>query len=58
MDKRVLVDSVIEQIKLDITNGDLTALDELLFFVPDYLLKGFLTETVETIVGDGFSIGE
>lgn len=40
-----LIDSVIEQIKEDINvTGDLTALDELLRFVPKENLIGYLPE--------------
>lgn len=37
-----LVDKVIEEIKQDIQDGDLTVLDELLKFVPEKYLKGYL----------------
>jgi len=43
-----LVDLVMEQIRLDIENGDLTALEELLGHVPTDILEGFLSE--ETVV--------
>ena len=39
-----LVDSVIEKIKEDIKDGDLTAIDELLRFVPNENLIGYLPE--------------
>jgi hypothetical protein len=39
-----LIDSVIEQIKEDIKDGDLTAIDELLRFVPKENLIGYLPE--------------
>lgn len=39
-----LVDRVIEEIKRDIENQDVTALDELLKFVPVEYLKGYLPE--------------
>jgi len=39
-----LVDDVIEQIKKDIADGDVTAIDELLKFVPEKNLKGYLPE--------------
>ncbi len=38
-----LVDRVIEQIKKDMESGDLTALDELLRFVPEKNLVAFLS---------------
>jgi DNA-directed RNA polymerase subunit RPC12/RpoP len=41
---QVLIDRVIEQIKSDIASGDITALDELLTFVPRENLIGFLPE--------------
>lgn len=39
-----LIDDVIEQIKKDIADGDVTAIDELLKFVPEKYLKGYLPE--------------
>lgn len=39
-----LVDQVIEQIKKDINDGDLTVLDELLKFIPIEYLRGSLPE--------------
>ena len=39
-----LVDLVMEQIRIDIETGDLTALEELLGHVPEDILKGFLSE--------------
>jgi hypothetical protein len=39
-----LVDLVMEQIRIDIENGDLTAIEELLGHVPEDILKGFLSE--------------
>jgi hypothetical protein len=39
-----LIDSAIEQIKKDIENGDVTAIDELLRYVPTQNLKDFLSE--------------
>ena len=42
--KQELVDKVIEQIKQDILDGDVSAIDELLKFVPVENLKGYLPE--------------
>ena len=42
--KQKLIDAVIEQIKEDVASGDLTAVDELLTFVPEKNLKGYLPE--------------
>jgi hypothetical protein len=42
--KQILIDRVIEQIKKDVAEGDVTALDELLRFIPTKYLKGFLPE--------------
>jgi hypothetical protein len=44
MPKEELIDIVIEQIKRDIENGDVTAITELLHFVPEINLKSFLSE--------------
>lgn len=41
-----LIDSVIDQIKEDINGGDLTAIDELLRFVPKENLIGYLPEEI------------
>jgi len=41
-----LIDSVIDRIKQDITDGDLTAIDELLRFVPKENLIEFLPEDI------------
>jgi hypothetical protein len=43
-DKQRLIDKVIEQIKLDIAGQDVTAIDELLHFVPDNYLIGYLPD--------------
>ena len=42
--KDKLIDEVIEQIKYDILIGDVTAIDELLRFVPDINLVGHLPD--------------
>ena len=42
--KHELIDRVIEGIKKDINDGDLTGIDELLRFVPDENLIWFLPE--------------
>lgn len=44
--KQELVDKALEQIKKDVATGDLTAIDELLMFVPTKNLKGFLPENL------------
>jgi hypothetical protein len=44
MTRQELVDLVIEQIKQDIENGDVTAIEELLHFVPEMNLKSYLPE--------------
>jgi len=43
-DKQELIDQCLEVIKKDVADGDLTAIDELLSFVPEKYLKGFLPE--------------
>ena len=45
--KENLINEVIEQIKHDIATGDVTAIDELLRFVPDVNLIGYLPDDVE-----------
>ena len=44
MTKQELIDAVIKQIQNDLRGGDLTALYELLRFVPNTYLKGYLKE--------------
>jgi hypothetical protein len=39
---QALVDEVLEEIKKDVLSGDLTAIDEMLFFLPTSVLKGYL----------------
>lgn len=39
-----LVDKVIKQIEQDVANKDFTAIEELLAFVPQDVLEGFLSE--------------
>ena len=39
-----LVDKVIKQIEQDVANKDYTAIEELLAFVPQDILAGFLSE--------------
>ena len=41
-----LIQNVIEQIKKDIAIGDVTAIDELLRYVPAQKLESFLSEEV------------
>lgn len=40
-----LIDAVIEQMLIDIQQGDMTAIAELLTHVPDQFLQGFLSDT-------------
>lgn len=42
--KEGLIDAVIEQIAIDFTNEDMTALIELLSHVPDHYLQGYLSD--------------
>ena len=42
--KQELVDKCLEQIKEDVSKGDVTAIDELLAFLPTKYLKGYLPE--------------
>jgi len=43
-DKQRLIDKVIEQMKIDIAGEDWSAIDELLHFVPDENLLGYLPD--------------
>jgi hypothetical protein len=40
--KGTLIDLVIDAIKLDVANGDTTALEEMLKHLPDNILEGYL----------------
>ena len=42
--KQGIIDSVLEQIQKDVAEGDLTAIEELLGFLPIKNLKGYLPE--------------
>ena len=42
--KGALIDSVIEQIKLDLVNGDVTALEEMLAYLDNVVLQNYLPE--------------
>jgi len=46
-DRMNLIDSVIFQIKLDMENGDLTAVEELLNLIPSKNLYSFLSDEVK-----------
>lgn len=43
-DKSRLIDAVIFQIKMDIDNGDVTALEELLVFLDNDKLEAYLSD--------------
>ena len=45
--KRSIIDYVIDQIELDIQNGDVTALEELLEHIPVEYLQGYLPEVIK-----------
>lgn len=42
--KQAVIDLVLERIKKDVADGDMTAIDELLMFCPAINLKGYLAE--------------
>jgi hypothetical protein len=49
VDREVVIDLVLNQIQTDIEGGDLTAIEELLTFVPLENLIGYLPEgTIDT----------
>lgn len=43
-EKQILIDKVLERIKQDVAEGDVTAIEELLSFVRIANLKGYLAE--------------
>ena len=54
--KEDLIDSAIEQIKDDINEGDYTVIAELLEFLPEKYLLGFLRDDGEVQVADDDNI--
>ncbi len=44
LDRAQLIDRVLEQIRIDVELGDVTAIEELLAHLPDELLIGYLPE--------------
>jgi hypothetical protein len=42
-----LIDRVLKQIEQDVANQDFTALEELLQYVPENILEGFISEAEE-----------
>jgi hypothetical protein len=42
-----LVDRVLKQIEQDVANQDFTAIEELLQFVPEHILEGFISESFD-----------
>lgn len=44
VDKTGLVDKVLDRIKQDVSEGDVTAIEEMLTFLPSDVLKGYLAE--------------
>ena len=50
--KLILIEQVINQIKMDLVNGDADALTELLYNLPESKLQGFLPDLPE-YDGDG-----
>jgi hypothetical protein len=47
MDKQELIDSVLDQIEIDVKIGDLTAIEELIQYIPEKFLMGYLPEIVQ-----------
>ena len=44
MNKQQVIEQVIDQIKLDLANGDMTALEEMLVQLDNSVLQGYLPE--------------
>jgi len=42
-----LIDRVIKQIEQDVADQDFTAIEELLQYVPEHILEGFLSEALD-----------
>jgi hypothetical protein len=42
-----LIDRVLKQIEQDVGNQDFTAIEEILQYVPETVLKGFLSENLQ-----------
>ena len=43
-ERELLLDAVLEQIKKDVEDGDMTAIHEMLFNLPTKVLEGYLPE--------------
>jgi hypothetical protein len=41
-----VINAVLDQIRLDVANGDMTAIEEMLLHLPLYILQGFLPEVI------------
>lgn len=52
MNKQKLIDAVLEQIKIDVNNSDLTAIEELLKNVDNLFLFGYLPENVKELIDE------
>jgi hypothetical protein len=51
---QALLDAVLDQILLDVANGDLTAIEGMLRHVPVNILQGFLPEVITDQTGQLF----
>jgi hypothetical protein len=48
------MDAVLDQIRLDVANGDMTAIEEMLQHLPLKILQGFLPEVITDQTGQLF----
>ena len=48
-----LIDRVLKQIEQDVANRDYTAIEEMLQYVPDTVLEGFVSECFQDDEDDG-----
>lgn len=42
--RQPVIDAVLDQIRMDVENGDMTAIEELIRHLPLYALQGYLPE--------------
>lgn len=52
--KNQVLDAVLDQIQLDVANGDMTAIEEMLQHLPLEILQGYLPEVITDQTGQLF----
>jgi len=49
-----LIDLVLKQIEQDVGNQDFTAIEEILQYVPEAILKGFLSDNIQDAADEDY----